>query len=72
MVFDFKENCMSKVYPQQSTKYDDKENEFKLPKLETNWENYETLVKKLNKLSADEQNIRNKLITHSSEVCFYF
>jgi len=72
VVFNSKENHISNQYLHQPTTCDiDKENEYKFPKLETDVNNYETLVKELNKLSADEQNIRNKLFTHNWEVCFY-
>jgi len=55
---------------QQSTTYDEnKENVSKLSKLETDMKTYETLVVELNKLSAEEQNIRNKLFPNNLKVC---
>lgn len=52
---------------------DNKENEHhvsKLTKIETDLKNYESLVTKLNKLSAEEEKIRSKLFTHYRQVCF--
>lgn len=48
------------------------QNNCKLTKLETDVKNYETLVTELNKLSAEEQNMRNKLFTHNWKVSFDF
>lgn len=59
-------------YHQLTPNEDNKENEHyesKLTKIETNLKNYESLVTKLNKLSAKEQNIRDKLFTHYRQVC---
>lgn len=42
----------------------------KYTKLETDMTNYETLVIQLNKLSAEEQNVRNKLFAHNWKVCY--
>lgn len=52
------------------TRDDNKENEFKFGKVETNVKNHEILVTELNKLCEEEKNIRNKLFTHSLKVCF--
>lgn len=57
---------------QLTTNDDNKENEHyvsKLTKIETDLKNYESLVTKLNKLSAEEQKIRDKLFTHYRQVC---
>lgn len=58
---------------QQLTTYDEnKENEkniSKFSKLETDLKTYETLVLELNKLSAEEQNISNKLFPDNLKVC---
>jgi len=51
------------------------ENGSKFSKLETDLKAYETLVLELNKLSAEEQNIRNKLFPDNLKVClnlFFF
>lgn len=70
MVLNSKEKHVPNQYPCRSiTCDDDKENEFKFLKLDTDMKSYETLVKELNKLSADEENIRNKLFDW--KVCFY-
>lgn len=45
------------------------ENVSKFSKLETDLKTYETLVSELNKLSAEEQNIRNKLFPDNLKVC---
>lgn len=67
MVINSKENQMEKL--QQSTLYDEnkenEENASKFSKLETDLKIYETLVLELNKLSAEEQNIRNKLFPNN-------
>lgn len=68
MVINSKEN-------QLAVHDDNKENEpkeCKLTKLETDIKCYETLVKELNKLSAEEQSINNKLFTHNWNVCSDF
>uniref|UniRef100_A0A2S2PP75 Uncharacterized protein n=1 Tax=Schizaphis graminum TaxID=13262 RepID=A0A2S2PP75_SCHGA len=63
MIVSSKENQIKKI--QQTTICDEnKENEKNIStfsKLETDLKTYETLVLELNKLSAEEQNIRNKL-----------
>lgn len=72
MVINSKENQISKFHQTTTCDYD-KENEPKVStftKLETDVKSYETLVSELNKLSAEEQNIRNKLFTHNSKVGF--
>lgn len=54
-----------------TTDDNNKENDLyvsKLTKIETNLKNYESLVTKLNKLSAEEQNIRDKLFTNYRHV----
>lgn len=62
---------MEKLQP--LTTYDEnKENEnniSKFSKLETDLKTYETLVSELNKLSAEEQNISNKLFPYNLKVC---
>lgn len=74
MVINSKENQKSKFH-QNMTCDDNKENEpivSKFTKLETDIKSYETLVTELNKLSAEEQNIRNKLFTQNWKVdCLY-
>jgi len=71
VVISSKENQMEKL--QQLTKHDEKkdneENESKFSKLETDLKTYELLVLELNKLSAEEQNIRNKLFPDNLKVC---
>lgn len=67
MVLNSKENQQSKMYN------DDKENNqnsSKLTKLENNVKNYETLVTELNKLTAEEQIVRDKLFKREWKVCF--
>lgn len=57
--------------PQQSSTYDnDKENESKFSKFETDVKSYESLVLELKKLSAEELNIRNKLFPYNLKVYF--
>ncbi|XP_026804499.1 uncharacterized protein LOC113548045 [Rhopalosiphum maidis] len=67
MIVSSKENKLKKI--QQTTTCDEnKENEkniSKFSKLETDMKTYETLVLELNKLSAEEQNIRNKLFPYN-------
>lgn len=74
MVINSKANQKSKLL-QTMTCDDNKENEpivSKFTNLETDIKSYETLVTELNKLSAEEQNIRNKLFTHNWKVnCLY-
>jgi len=71
VVISSKENQMKKL--QQLTTLDEnKENEdnvSKFSKLETDLKTYETLVSELNKLSAEEQNISNKLFPDNLKVC---
>lgn len=56
-------------YINKSTSNDDnKENKPKFKKIETNLKDYELLLAELNKLSAEEQNIKNNLLTHSRKV----
>lgn len=50
--------------------YGNKENEPKFKNLQTEVKNYKTLISELNKLSAEEYNIRNKLSVHNWEVCY--
>lgn len=67
MVLNSKENQQSKMYN------DDKENNqnsSKLTNLENNVKNYETLVTELNKLTAEEQIVRDKLFKREWKVCF--
>jgi len=62
-----KENQMEKL--QQLTTHDENEkNVSKFSKLETDLKTYETLVTELNKLSAEEQNISNKLFPDTLKV----
>lgn len=72
MVLNSKENQQSKIL--QSKMYNnDKENNqnsSKLTKLENNVKNYEALVTELNKLSAEEQIVRDKLFKREWKVCF--
>lgn len=68
MVISSKENQKEKL--QQLTMHDEnKENVSKFSKLETDLKTYETLVLELNKLSAEEQNISNKLFPDNLKVC---
>lgn len=54
----------------KSTSNDDnKENEPKFKKIETNLKDYESLLIELNKLSAEEQKIKNDLFAYSKKVC---
>jgi len=73
MIVSSKENQLKKL--QQTTTCDEnKENEkniSKFSKLETDLKTYETLVLELNKLSAEEQNIRNKLFPYNLKVSYY-
>lgn len=46
-----------------------KENEPKFKQLENDARNYASLVSELDKLSAEEQNIKNNLFTHKNTVC---
>jgi hypothetical protein len=74
MVINSEENKLVNLQ-QLATHDDNKENEqdkCKLTKLETDVKNYEILVTELNKLSAEEQNIRNKIFTNNWKVCFDF
>ncbi|XP_025422490.1 centrosomal protein of 295 kDa-like [Sipha flava] len=67
MVINSEENKLVNLQ-QLATHDDNKENEqdkCKLTKLETDVKNYEILVTELNKLSAEEQNIRNKIFTNN-------
>lgn len=50
---------------------ENEENVSKFSKLETDLKTYETLVSELNKLSAEEQNIRNKLFPDNLKVCMF-
>lgn len=70
MVINSKENHISHFH--ENIDDENKENNQNIPKfkkLETEVKNYETLVIELNKLSAEEQNIRNKLLTSNWKVC---
>lgn len=60
VVIGSKENQMEKLQ-QLTTSDENEENVSKFSKLETDLKTYESLVLELNKLSAEEQNIRNKL-----------
>ncbi|XP_060878246.1 uncharacterized protein LOC132950721 isoform X1 [Metopolophium dirhodum] len=60
VVISSKENQKEKLQ-QLTTRDENKENVSKFSKLETDLKTYETLVLELNKLSAEEQNISNKL-----------
>ncbi|XP_025206992.1 kinesin-related protein 8-like [Melanaphis sacchari] len=67
MVISSKENQTKKL-PQSTTYNENKENindVSKFSKLETDMKTYETLILELKKLSAEEQNIRNKLFPNS-------
>lgn len=75
MVVSSKENQIKKLH-ESTTCDENKENEkdiSKFSKLETDLKTYETLVLELNKLSAEELNIRNKLFpSNKLKVCDIF
>lgn len=68
VVIGSKENQMEKLQ-QLTTSDENEENVSKFSKLETDLKTYESLVLELNKLSAEEQNIRNKLFPDNLKVC---
>jgi len=71
VVISSKENQKEKLR-QLTTHDENKENEENVStfsKLETDLKTYETLVLELNKLSAEEQNISNKLFPDNLKVC---
>lgn len=74
MTINTKENQIPKFDP--TVTYDnDKENKPKISKftkLETNVKSYETLITELKNLTAEEENIRNKLFTCNWKVCFVY
>lgn len=67
MVIDSNVNKISK-FSEPMSNDDDKENVSEFTKLETDIKNYETLVLELNKLSAEEQKIRDNLSTKNWKV----
>jgi len=54
---------------QSVTNVSNKENETKFKQLENDVRSYASLVSELDKLSAEEQDIRSKLYTHKKTVC---
>lgn len=67
MVIDSNVNAISK-FSEPMSNDDDKENVSAFTKLEADIKDYETLVLELNKLSAEEQQIRDNLSTENWKV----